>query len=155
MDQTAYFEQMRQKRRSEILAKARQMILAEGPMTFTMQNLAKSLDISNVTLYKYFKNSEDLLRTLYQETAKQYSISQVLYPQDGSPLDTFLQNIRFSLDEYLESREDTALLVILSLCGRASGEALGDLFDEPFCEKETLLLSRALSLIHISEPTRH
>ena len=54
MDQTAYFEQMRQKRRAEILAEARQMILAEGPMTFTMQNLSKRLDISNVTLYKYF-----------------------------------------------------------------------------------------------------
>ena len=58
MDQTAYFEQMRQKRRAEILAEARQMILAEGPMTFTMQNLSKRLDISNVTLYKYFKTAK-------------------------------------------------------------------------------------------------
>ena len=58
MDQTAYFEQMRQKRRAEILEEARQMILAEGPMTFTMQNLSKRLDISNVTLYKYFKKSD-------------------------------------------------------------------------------------------------
>ena len=110
MDQTAYFEQMRQKRRAEILEEARQMILAEGPMTFTMQNLSKRLDISNVTLYKYFKNSEDLLRTLYLETSQKYGGYSGSRISEETPLEAFLQNIRFSLDEYLECRKDMALL---------------------------------------------
>lgn len=118
MDQTAYFEQMRQKRRAEILEEARQMILAEGPMTFTMQNLSKRLDISNVTLYKYFKNSEDLLRTLYLETSQKYGGYSGSRISEETPLEAFLQNIRFSLDEYLECRKDMALLTTLSLFGR-------------------------------------
>ena len=59
MDQTAYFNQMREKRKKEILSAARKMLLKDGPASFTMQNLAKNLDISTVTLYKYFKNMED------------------------------------------------------------------------------------------------
>lgn len=52
MDQTAYFNQMREKRKKEILSAARKMLLKDGPASFTMQNLAKKLDISTVTLYK-------------------------------------------------------------------------------------------------------
>ena len=50
MDQTAYFNQMREKRKKEILSAARKMLLKDGPASFTMQNLAKKLDISTVTL---------------------------------------------------------------------------------------------------------
>ena len=143
MDQTAYFEQMRQKRRAEILEEARQMILAEGPMTFTMQNLSKRLDISNVTLYKYFKNSEDLLRTLYLETSQKYGGYSGSRISEETPLEAFLQNIRFSLDEYLECRKDMALLTTLSLFGRTFGEASENLFGETFCKKEITLLAEA------------
>ena len=143
MDQTAYFEQMRQKRRAEILEEARQMILSEGPMAFTMQNLAKRLDISNVTLYKYFKNSEDLLQTLYLETAQKYSGYAGSRILGQEALEAFLRNIRFSLDEYLECREDLALLTVLSLLERASGEVSDNLFGETFRDKETALLEEA------------
>lgn len=143
MDQTAYFEQMRQKRRAEILEEARQMILAEGPMTFTMQNLSKRLDISNVTLYKYFKNSEDLLRTLYLETSQKYGGYCGSRISEETPLEAFLQNIRFSLDEYLECRKDMAVLTTLSLFGRTFGEASENLFGETFCKKEITLLAEA------------
>ena len=143
MDQTAYFEQMRQKRRAEILEEARQMILAEGPMTFTMQNLSKRLDISNVTLYKYLKNGEDLLRTLYLETSQKYGGYSGSRISEETPLEAFLQNIRFSLDEYLECREDMALLTTLSLFGRTFGEASENLFGETFCKKEIALLAEA------------
>ena len=39
MDQTAYFEQMRQKRRSEILETARHLIAEQGLAAFSMQDL--------------------------------------------------------------------------------------------------------------------
>ena len=55
MDQAAYFNQMREKRKHEILTAARKMLLKDGTASFTMQKLAKKLDISTVTLYKYFK----------------------------------------------------------------------------------------------------
>lgn len=69
MDQTAYFEQMRQKRRGEILETARQMILTQGLSSFSMQGLAQALDVSTVTLYKYYKNSSAVIADLYQTTA--------------------------------------------------------------------------------------
>ena len=56
MDQAAYFNQMREKRKNEILSAARKMLLKDGAASFTMQKLAKKLDISTVTLYKYFKS---------------------------------------------------------------------------------------------------
>ena len=69
MDQTAYFEQMRQERRSEILETTRQLIMEQGLASFSMQGLAQTLDISTVTLYKYYKNSIAVMEDLYQLTA--------------------------------------------------------------------------------------
>ena len=57
--------------------------------------------------------------------------------------DIELQNIRFSLDEYLECRKDMALLTTLSLFGRTFGEASENLFGETFCKKEITLLAEA------------
>ena len=115
MDQTAYFEQMRQKRREEILACARGMILAEGPASVTMQKLARALDISNVTLYKYFKNLEDIFHTLQQEISRPCAGWLRFHPDGSSPLKQFLENYRFLCDEMLERREDLSLMVLLSL----------------------------------------
>lgn len=69
MDQTAYFEQMRQERRSEILETTRQLIMEQGLASFSMQGLAQTLDVSTVTLYKYYKNSIAVMEDLYQLTA--------------------------------------------------------------------------------------
>ena len=67
MDQAAYFNQMREKRKYEILTAARKMLLKDGTASFTMQKLAKKLDISTVTLYKYFKNMEDVMTAIADE----------------------------------------------------------------------------------------
>ena len=69
MDQSAYFEQIRRKRREEILDAARAMILAAGMDSFNIQKLARRLDISAVTLYKYFKNSDDILLALQRRSS--------------------------------------------------------------------------------------
>ena len=67
MDQAAYFNQMRENRKNEILTAARKMLLKDGVVSFTMQKLAKKLDISTVTLYKYFKNMEDVMTAIADE----------------------------------------------------------------------------------------
>lgn len=43
MDQTAYFAQMREKRKTEILISARKMFLTEGIAVFNIQQLARNL----------------------------------------------------------------------------------------------------------------
>ncbi len=66
MDKAAYFEQLRQKRRNDILDAAQDMILQQGMDDFNIQQLARKLDLSTVTLYKYFKNSEDIALALQE-----------------------------------------------------------------------------------------
>ena len=39
MDQAAYFNQMREKRKNEILSAARKMLLKDGAASFTMQKI--------------------------------------------------------------------------------------------------------------------
>lgn len=118
MDQTAYFEQMRQRRRTEILSCARDIILRDGPVSLTMQKLARTLDISNVTLYKYFKNINDIFYTLAQNAVA--PCGQWFRPSQDSeePLKRFLQNYQFLCEELLEHREDLSLLVILYMYNR-------------------------------------
>ena len=91
-------------------------------MTFTMQNLSKRLDISNVTLYKYLKQRRSPSNLISGNLAEIWRIQRLPY-LGGNTAGSFLQNIRFSLDEYLECREDMALLTTLSLFGRTFGEA--------------------------------
>ena len=112
MDQTAYFEKMRQKRRTEILHAARQLVLEHGLHAFTMQQLARSLDISTVTLYKYFKNSEDVMEALQQHALQSCSVSGILLPSSDDPLKDFFEICLYCFDQLEAHRPDIALIVL-------------------------------------------
>ncbi|GFZ94649.1 TetR/AcrR family transcriptional regulator [Elstera cyanobacteriorum] len=57
-----------QDRRSEILAAARELMLTEGYDRTSMRNIAAKLNVTPTTLYLYFKNKEELVFHLVQET---------------------------------------------------------------------------------------
>ena len=105
MDQAAYFNQMREKRKYEILTAARKMLLKDGTASFTMQKLAKKLDISTVTLYKYFKNMEDVMTAIADEIIQSYS--------HISPLEQFLQLFHSFFYEILKHKDDLTLLLLI------------------------------------------
>ena len=120
MDQTAYFNQMRTKRKSEILAAARKMLLKDGVSSFTMQKLAKKLDISTVTLYKYFKNMEDVMTAIADEiiprtVALTLDENEKIMQSDShiSPLEQFLQLFHSFLSETLKHKDDLTLLLLI------------------------------------------
>lgn len=115
MDKTAYFEQMRQKRRAEILTAARAMILKNGIDTFNIQQLARELDISTVTLYKYYKNSDDIMLALVQEILQGNDFLLYMNTESTMPLDTFLQTVRNLFAEVMEHREDISLLFLYTI----------------------------------------
>lgn len=115
MDQTAYFEQMRQKRRSEILETARRMILDQGLFSFSMQGLAQTLDVSTVTLYKYYKNSTAIIEDLYQTTTGTLFQFPDLFPTQKKPKDLALERISLILDDMICRREDFRLVMTLGL----------------------------------------
>ena len=120
MDQTAYFNQMREKRKNEILTAARKMLLKDGTASFTMQKLAKKLDISTVTLYKYFKNMEDIMTAIADEiiprtVALTLDENEKIMQSDShiSPLEQFLQLFHSFLSETLKHKDDLTLLLLI------------------------------------------
>ena len=120
MDQTAYFNQMREKRKNEILTAARKMLLKDGASSFTMQKLAKKLDISTVTLYKYFKNMEDVMSAITDEiiprtVALTLDENEKIMQTDShiSPLEQFLQLFQIFFYETLKHKDDLTLLLLI------------------------------------------
>lgn len=113
MDQIAYFEQMRQKRRNEILTTAKEMILNDSLAVFTMQGLAQTLDISTVTLYKYYKNSTAVIDDLYQCTLQQIQCLPDFYPSEEDSLEAALQCVSLCLDELTDQLDNLRLAIIL------------------------------------------
>lgn len=113
MDQTAYFEQMRQNRRNEILNKTRELILNDSLASFTMQGLAKALDASSVTLYKYYKNSEDVINDLYKETLLKIQNLPELYLDNENAKESMINCISLCLDDLIEKLIDIRLSIIL------------------------------------------
>lgn len=120
MDQAAYFAQMRERRKNDILDMARKMILDQGIASFQMQQLARNMDVSAVTLYKYFRNSEDVMMALRRRTMEYAGNA------DGAIDTTALQKeagvaasermfslFRKGLTHMAEHREDLTVLVIL------------------------------------------
>ena len=120
MDQAAYFNQMREKRKNEILSAARKMLLKDGAASFTMQKLAKKLDISTVTLYKYFKNMEDIITAIADEIIP-HTIALTLDESEKiiqastpfSPLEQFLQLFHSFFNEILKHKDDLTLLLLI------------------------------------------
>lgn len=122
MDKTAYFEQMRRRRRNEILTAAREMILKQGVSTFNIQQLARSLDISTVTLYKYFKNADDIILALKEQIIDEAFGMPLFMEQttvNKNALDSALKLLNNFYNEVLKSRGDVTLLLLFEVHTRS------------------------------------
>lgn len=122
MDQTAYFEQMRQKRRDEILAAAKNLILKEGLDAFHMQRLARELDISTVTLYKYFKNSDDVMSAVQKQILDSGDLFMQRASVQKDAMERLLQTIRNFYMNALEQRDAMTLLFLFQVQSKEAGE---------------------------------
>lgn len=128
MDQAAYFAQMRENRKNEILDATREMILAEGVLSFQMQQLAKRMDVSSVTLYKYFKNSRDVMSALWDRTVRLRRERRFFLAEKKDASDSaeeFFACFEKTYGQLLEEREDLTLLAVLEGCLRGQSEEIG------------------------------
>jgi AcrR family transcriptional regulator len=57
-------------RRHIILARAREVLVAHGPVAFTMEQLAAAADTSKATLYYYFRSREEVMGALAIEVLR-------------------------------------------------------------------------------------
>ena len=150
MDRTAYFEQMRQKRRSEILETARQLIMEQELASFSMQGLAQTLDVSTVTLYKYYKNSIAVMEDLYQLTTEdlyQTTLSVLYQFPDFFPAYKTSKEIiaaLFSLiiDDMLARKDDFRLVMTLGLYTYSATKVAEILPVQPFVQYLQKILSK-------------
>ena len=142
MDQTAYFEQMRQKRRSEILETARQLIMEQGLASFSMQGLAQTLDVSTVTLYKYYKNSIAVMEDLYQTTVNSLYQFPDFFPAGKASDDILPKLFSLILDDMLARKDDFRLVMALGLYTYPAKQG-AELFPvQPFVQYLQKLLSK-------------
>lgn len=145
MDQSAYFEQIRRKRREDILAAARSMILAQGLDTFHIQQLAQTLDISTVTLYKYFKNSDDIISALQKEIIGQWEPVYRDLCSAGNALENFLVYIEDFFMDVLEHQEDLSLLLLFQIHSRnQKGPDTPEALAQPYTDEFSAFLSGLL-----------
>lgn len=119
MDQTAYFNGMRERRRREILAMAKEMFLTEDPKSFTMQNLARRLDISTVTLYKYFKNSDAVIDAVVRSIYEEDKLRMMEVSREGDVLDQVMDTLALFFRRMHENRRENALLFLFDSHTRA------------------------------------
>lgn len=150
MDQTAYFEQMRQKRRSEILETARHLIAEQGLAAFSMQGLAQTLDVSTVTLYKYYKNSIAVIEDLYQTTLSVLYQFPDFFPADKTSTGIVPALLSLLLDDMLARKEDFRLAITLGLYIYPAKETAEILPAQSFVQYLRKLLSRLCPDCHFS-----
>ncbi len=158
MDKTAYFEQMRDRRKSENLTAAKEMFLEDGIAAFSMQQLAKNLDVSSVTLYKYFKNMDDIMQELGAQIA--INLAEKLYTQPSahaeSPTENFIQQLRDFYGTMLKEGRNLSLLLLFQIYTQNnSGKNLVDehikIYQAKWTERMNALLEEMKSQDELSE----
>jgi len=60
-------------RRKQLLGVAKEMILADGLQSFTMEALARTAGVSSPLVYNYFPNRKDTLRALLEQEYQLYT----------------------------------------------------------------------------------
>ena len=103
-----------------------------------MQGLAQTLDVSTVTLYKYYKNSIAIIEDLYQATTGTLFQFPDLFPHKKENL--ALEYISLILDDMICRREDFRLVMTLGLYIYPADPVTEILPAEPFLQylQETL-----------------
>jgi AcrR family transcriptional regulator len=95
-------ERKREQQRGDILLAARDLLLREGSTHFTMRKLAKEVGCAPGTLYLYFKDKDELIAVLVEESFERLMEALERQQSDLGPLE-FLEAlmreyITFGLD---------------------------------------------------------
>lgn len=106
------YDMMHEKRRTQILASAKALILKRDIAATTMRDIAKDCDISRQTLYKYFVSLDDIIYAIQADIFQESSV--YFHPQDTctSVLDLFVYGID-CLYQYYQEHEDDFIFTCL------------------------------------------
>jgi len=91
-------ELKREQQRREILLAARELLLSEGPAHFTMRKLANAVGCAPGTLYLYFKDKNELIADLVEESFEQLMTDLERPRPESNPLEFLREIMRAYID---------------------------------------------------------
>lgn len=86
-------------KRTILLEKTAEYFAESGYESFSIRKLAKQIPITPSVIYHYFKNEDELLRSMFDYTNTQLGIERKKLPQPRSAEKMFKQRIEFQLDQ--------------------------------------------------------
>ena len=114
--------------RSEILAAASQLFVEEGYQRVTMRRIAAQIEYSPTTIYLYFKDKNELLSAVCEETFSQLAAKlERLQKTSGTPLGYLRAGLRTYVDFGLENPNHYTVTFLRQMPGEraADGDAGG------------------------------
>lgn len=110
-DWSALGDRLKQKH-AQVLPVAARLFAQQGFQNTEVQQIADATGISKATIYKIFKNKNNLLLTLIDHTLEQFrNIVLANLVSVAPPVERF-QKIAFELLSYVESNPDVCLVVV-------------------------------------------
>ena len=101
----------KEERHRLILEKAKELILEQGVISFTMQDIAKACELSKATLYLYFKSKDAILMEILEDAASTF----VDYTQSRIPEgSTGLQAMHALWTGYLNLYGESQDIIVLT-----------------------------------------
>jgi AcrR family transcriptional regulator len=114
------------KTRARILAAARKLLLAKDFSEFTMEAVARTADVSRLTVYYQFDSKTGLLEALYNYIARRGNMEQLagVFRQGGDPIKTLHDFILVFAQFWASDREVIRRLHALGAIDDEIGEGL-------------------------------
>ena len=99
-------------RRHQIVQNARKIVATQGMTSFTIQELAKDVGLSEGAIYRHFRSKDDILLALIQDIERNLmdAVSESAQPKDGA-LDHLEHLLRRHLSS-IERRDGVSFVVI-------------------------------------------
>ena len=96
-------ERQKENLRQEILDAASEMFASEGYANVSMRKIAGQIEYSPTTIYLYFKDKNDLLNQICEETfGKLYRIVSTIREENKNPLECLRKGLRAYIEFGLE-----------------------------------------------------
>jgi AcrR family transcriptional regulator len=114
------------KTRARILSAARKLLLAKNFSDFTMEAVARTADVSRLTVYHQFDSKTGLLEALYNYIARRGNREQLaaVFRQGGDPIKTLHDFILVFAQFWASDREVIRCLHALGAIDDEIGEGL-------------------------------
>jgi AcrR family transcriptional regulator len=118
---------------AKILAVARELLVEESSLEFSMRNIAARAELRLANVQYYFPKRDDLVRALIVDTGRQYqrAYDELIAKLSGDPVDQYKAILRFNMRDTFKSATRNLFIQLWALFDKLdghSGRLLGELY---------------------------